>query len=138
MSAIANMPAPIVGDIVWCIVPYLDNAGRVSQTRHPALVMAVDAQSKSIQVVIVGGASERGKHPKRATDLQIKTTDAWFADTGLQNNTIFHMARRYTLPYNAEHFVVGISGTPKIGSLNSKYPELINRMRRALAAAQTA
>lgn len=129
------MPAPDVGDIVWCIVPYVDSQSRISQTRHPALVMAVDVDSKSIEVVVIGGASERGKHPKRASDLLIQTSDPWFADTGLQNDTVFHMARRYTLPYNAANFVVGTSGTPKIGALNPKFPELVARMRKALRAA---
>jgi hypothetical protein len=131
-----DVPAPAVGDIVWCIVPYMDDVGSISKTRHPALVMAVDDALKSIQVAVVGGASERGKHPQRATDLQIKVSDPWFADTGLQNDTVFHMARRYVLPYTAEHFVIGASGTPKMGRLNPKYPALVNKMRKALMAVQ--
>lgn len=130
--------APNVGDIVWCIVPYIDHSGRVSKVRHPALVMAVNASQRIAQVVVLGGASERGKRPRNATDLLIKTTDPWFHETGLFNDTVFHFSRRYTLPYTQEHFVASVHGTPKFGELSPKYPALVAKVARALMAARSA
>jgi hypothetical protein len=127
--------APEVGDIVWCIVPYVDHAGRTSQVRHPALILAVDAHLKAVQVAVVGGASERGKRARKSTDLLIQTTDVWFKETGLVNDTVFHFERRYHLPYTPAHFVASVGGTPKLGALSAKHPELVDRLRRALRAA---
>ena len=137
-------PAPQPADIVWCYVPYVQPDGKTSLVRHPALIVAVDGKEGWVEVAVVGGASYRQsdsagvKRARRAWDLLIETKDPWFGATGLTNDTLFHLERRYVLPYTPMHFFAPEGGTPKLGVLDGNYAELIERYRRARQAAQQA
>lgn len=135
-------PAPKPADIVWCYVPYEQADGSMSLVRHPALVVAVDEAQAIVQVAVMGGTSHRKtewsriKRARKAWDLLIESKDPWFAATGLANDTLFHLERRYVLPYTPEHFHAPPGGSPKIGVLDGSHPALIDRYRRASLAAR--
>jgi hypothetical protein len=135
-------PAPKPADIVWCYVPYEQADGSTSLVRHPALVVAVDSAKSRVQVVVMGGTSYRKtewsriKRACKAWDLLLETTDPWFAATGLSNDTLFHLERRYVLPYTPEYFFAPSGGSPKLGVLDGSHPALLEKYRRASLAAQ--
>ena len=134
---------PKPADIVWCYVPYDHPDGTTSLVRHPALVLEVDDGQTLVQVAVAGGTSfrktewSRIKRARKAWDLLMETQDPWFAATGLANDTLFHMQRRYILPYTPEHFFAPAGGSPKLGSLDGSHPELRDKVRRAMLAAQS-
>ena len=90
----------------------------------------------------MGGTSHRKsewsrvKRARKAWDLLIETTAPWFNATGLTNDTLFHLERRYVLPYTPEHFYAPAGGSPKLGALDGNYPALIDLYRRASSAAR--
>ena len=135
-------PAAKPGDIVWCLVPYDHADGSTSLVRHPALVVAVDESRAIVQVAVMGGTSHRKsewgrvKRARKAWDLLIESKAPWFAATGLANDTLFHLERRYVLPYTPEHFYAPAGGTPKLGVLDGHYPALVDMYRRASLAAR--
>ena len=135
-----SWPAPKPADIVWCCVPYDNADASTSLVRHPALVVAVDDVQALVQVAVMGGTSHRKsewgrvKRARKAWDLLLETKDPWFAATGLANDTLFHLDRRYVLPYTPEHFFATAGGAPKLGVLDDNYPALIDRYRRASLA----
>ncbi len=135
---------PQVGDIVWCYVPYDQADGSTSLVRHPALVLAVDAAHAVVQVAVAGGTSFRKnewgqiKRARKAWDLLIETQDPWFAATGLFNDTLFHLERRYVLPYTPKHFFAPPGSEPKIGALDAGFPALRDKLQRVMQAAHQA
>lgn len=135
-------PAPQSADIVWCYVPYEYPDGTVSLVRHPALIVAVDDTHSTVQVAVMGGTSYRKsewaqvKRARKAWDLLLESKDPWFTATGLSNDTLFHMQRRYVLPYNAEHFYAPANGNPKMGRLDGSHMALRDKLQRAMAAAR--
>ena len=135
-------PVPQPADIVWCYVPYLRPDGSVPLVRHPALVVAVNEKEGWVEVAVMGGTSYRKpgqtgiKRARRAWDLLLEAKDPWFPATGLINDTLFHLERRYVLPYTPEHFFAPARSTPKIGFLDGRHKELIGRYSRARQAAE--
>ena len=135
-------PVPQPADIVWCYVPYVQPDGSVPLVRHPALVVAVNEKEGWVEVAVMGGTSYRKqdfagiKRARRAWDLLLETADPWFRATGLTNDTLFHLERRYFLPYTPVHFFAPDGGTPKLGVLDGRHKELIERYRRASQAAE--
>ena len=135
-------PTPRTADIVWCYVPYDHADGTTSLVRHPALVVAVDDARSIVQIAVMGGTSyrksewRRVKRARKAWDLLLETNDPWFAATGLANDTLFHLERRYVLPYTPEHFYAPAGGNPRLGVLDGSYPALVDRYRRASQAAR--
>ncbi len=135
-------PVPKPADIVWCYVPYDHTDGSTSLVRHSALVVAMDEARAIVEVVVMGGTSyrksewSRVKRARKAWDLLIETTAPWFTATGLANDTLFHLERRYVLPYTPEHFYAPAGGNPKLGALDGNNPALIEMYRRASVAAR--
>jgi hypothetical protein len=128
----AHWPQLAPGDIVWCIVPYVDAHGVESLKRHPALVTALNDATRVVQVSVFGGASLQPKQPVKSTDLAIYESDPWFDMTGLHHNTVFHLDESYLMLYTDAYFVEGVSGSPWIGKLDAKHPKLRQRLTRAL------
>lgn len=132
---------PKPADIVWCYVPYDHADGTKSLMRHPALVVAVDDSKALVQVAVMGGTSYRKtewgrvKRARKASDLLLEITDPWFAATGLANDTLFHLERRYVLPYTPEYFYAPSGGTPKMGVLDGSHPALVQKYQQASQAA---
>lgn len=140
---------PQSGDIVWCYVPYRDQQGRIAHTRHPALVLDVDAAeraltSQAVTLVIAGGSSLRkpgqastAGRLQRAADFRIDATDACFVRTGLQHATLFHLNpdNVHRLPYNEDFFVAPQGKTPRIGRLDPADKAVMARLAQAARAA---
>ncbi len=132
----AHWPQLAPGDVVWCIVPYVDAKGVESLKRHPALVMALDDATRVVQVSIFGGASLQPRQPVKSTDLVIYETDPWFDMTGLHHNTVFHLNESYRMLYTDAYFVEGVNGSPLIGKLDAKNVKLRQRLAKALTYAK--
>ncbi len=132
----AHWPALSPGDIVWCIVPYIDAQGIETLTRHPALVTALNDKTRVVQVSVFGGASMQARRALKSSDLAIYETDPWFAKTGLHHETVFHLDESYVLRYTDAYFAEGASGSPLIGKLDASNAKLRQRLTKALMHAK--
>jgi hypothetical protein len=115
--------SPRSGDILMMRFPYDDNPGVPTNEAHPVIVMDVLQKAGQIQLCVCFGTSQH-LADLWPGDFVIERANPGFVTTGLTRSTKFRLAKRCTVPFTPEWFIVPAdsryAGTPKIGKLTDE------------------